>query len=409
MPKEIVAKFAHSLEQFEPIAGQPSDSNLTRIREVIAPLIIQIPYDETGAVHNLIGLIRPKAAYIMRCGATFPESTRVGAYDASIDNDATAVVRAHTESAHKAKRADRATYKTARRETAQFILAAVDDTWVREIRDTETLYTNVAPKDLLSHLQAVCTGRHDLDLMMLHNKMQRYHLEVEGIPEYINMIEDAQKKAGRAGRTIADKTLLIFVENAMLTRERLPQTNNDWEDRDEADKTQDDWKEVYKKAHAKVRVKAQANEGSVKFGAANSEARLETTQGAETNKGVDEGGMKSLDGYFDNLAAATVNKKSVLKQLVANNNKVAATNKNLVAIVKKLTNDINYLERETSCLKKTGGQGNRDLTLFPHYKKEGYHAAEACLELVRNKYKHPTCWKSFLSRRGTVSIISNIS
>ena len=95
MPKEIVAKFAHSLEQFEPIVGQPSNTDLTRIREVVAPLLLQIPYNETGAVHNLIGLIRPEAAYITRYGAAFPKPTRVGSYDASIDDGATAVVRAH--------------------------------------------------------------------------------------------------------------------------------------------------------------------------------------------------------------------------------------------------------------------------------------------------------------------------
>ena len=49
--------------------------------------------------------------------------------------------------------------------------------------------------------------------------MQRYHLEVEGILEYINMLEDAQKQAGRAGRTITDKTLLLFATTAMLTME----------------------------------------------------------------------------------------------------------------------------------------------------------------------------------------------
>ena len=43
-PEEIVAKFAHYLDQFEPIAGQPSDSDLIRIREVVAPLLLQIPY-----------------------------------------------------------------------------------------------------------------------------------------------------------------------------------------------------------------------------------------------------------------------------------------------------------------------------------------------------------------------------
>ena len=133
MPNEIVSKFAHSLEQFEPIVGQPSNTDLTRIREVVAPLLLQIPYNETGAVHNLIGLIRPEAAYITRYGAAFPKPTRVGSYDASIDDSATAVFRARTEAAHKAKRADPATYETARRETAQFILAVVDDTWVRDL------------------------------------------------------------------------------------------------------------------------------------------------------------------------------------------------------------------------------------------------------------------------------------
>ena len=65
---------------------------------------------------------------------------------------------ARTEAPHKAKRADRSTYETARQETAQFILAIVKDTWVRELRDMENFYTDVAPKALLSHLQVGCTG-----------------------------------------------------------------------------------------------------------------------------------------------------------------------------------------------------------------------------------------------------------
>ena len=119
-PKETVAKFARSLDQFKPIYRQPSDYDLTRIREVVAPFLLQIPYGKTGTVHNLIGLIWPEAAYITRYGAAFPKSTRVGAYNASIEDNATAVVRARTEAAHKAKCANRATYKTARQETAQF-------------------------------------------------------------------------------------------------------------------------------------------------------------------------------------------------------------------------------------------------------------------------------------------------
>ena len=195
-PKEIVAKFAHLLEQFELISGKTSNTDLTRIWEVVAPLLLQIPYNETGAVPNLIGLIWPEASYITRYGATFPEPTRVRACYASINNNAKAVVRARTEVAHKAKRTNRATYKTARRETAQFILAVVNGTWVRDLRDTKNLYIDVAPKALLYHLQAGYKGCHALDFLVLHNEMQRYYLEVKGIPEYINMLKDAQKQAG---------------------------------------------------------------------------------------------------------------------------------------------------------------------------------------------------------------------
>ena len=99
-----------------------------------------------------------------------------------------------------------------RQETAQFILSVVKYTWVRELRNTDTLYTNVEPKALLAHLQAGCMGRHALDLMVLHNEMQRYHPEVEETPKYINMIKDAKNQAGIPGSTISNETLYFPVQ-----------------------------------------------------------------------------------------------------------------------------------------------------------------------------------------------------
>ena len=66
--------------------------------------------------------------------------------------------------------------------------------------------------------------------------MQSYHLEVEGIPEYINMLEDAQNQAGRVGRMITDETLLLFASTAMLATKSFPRTNNNLEDRAESNK-----------------------------------------------------------------------------------------------------------------------------------------------------------------------------
>ena len=123
------------------------------------------------------------------------------------------------------------------------------------------------------------------------------------------MLEDAQKQAGRAGRTISDKKILLFATTAMLTTKKFPRKNDDWEYRSEANKTWAKQKTAYKRVHAKARVKLQATEGSDKFGAANAAVRIHTTSEVETNNGVDKVGMKALEGYFENLFATTVNNK----------------------------------------------------------------------------------------------------
>ena len=335
-----------ALDNFEPITDQPSDSDLTRLREAIAPLLLQIPYDKTGGTYNLIGTVRAKPAFLNRYGEAFPEPTRVGAYDLEIDDDATAVVRARLEAAHKAWRADRATYDTARRETTKFVLAVVAETWVQELRDTETEYTEVDPRYLLAHLQSGCTGRHVLDLLVLHNEIQRYHLEVEGIPKYINMLEDAQRQAGWTGRAISDDTLLLFASTAMLTSERFPRANDVWDYRAEPDKTWAAWKLAYKQAHAKARVKAQAHGGNTKFGAANSAARTEDQLPLDTQHEGSGEKINTLEGYFTNLAMAVTNEKELLNQLVLNNTTLTNSNESLMALVKKQANDLKNLERE---------------------------------------------------------------
>ena len=88
---------------------------------------------------------------------------------------------------------------------------------------------------------------------------------------------------------------------------------------------------AYKRAHAKARVKAQDNNGSIKFRAANSTARQKTANPPLDNQlEEDVGDLKTLEGYFDNLAAAAVNWQGVLKQLMLNNTTLATINESLV-------------------------------------------------------------------------------
>ena len=95
----------------------------------------------------------------------------------------------------------------------------------------------------------------------------------------------------------------------MITTERYPRINDNWEDQDEDPKKWADWKTSYKRAHAKARVKLQATEGSDKFGTTTAAERVLKNSEVATDDGGNKMCMKYLEGYFDNLAAAATNKK----------------------------------------------------------------------------------------------------
>ena len=77
----------------------------------------------------------------------------------------------------------------------------------------------------------------------------------------------------------------------------------------------------------------------------------------------EEVGIKAMEGYFNNLAAAAVNKKSVLQQLVLNKTTLTTSNEILVALVKKITGDMMKQEQEILRLKKGGQVRTRNTTL----------------------------------------------
>ena len=97
-PEEITTTFATATTTFQPISGQPSNGDLTAMRDVLYPLLLDIPYDEDGT-HNLIGLIEPTTLYTATWGTPFPPPPRLPAYPIIYDV-ATAVFRACREAKH---------------------------------------------------------------------------------------------------------------------------------------------------------------------------------------------------------------------------------------------------------------------------------------------------------------------
>ena len=97
-PEEITALFATAAAAFPTITGQPTDDNLTALRDVLYPLLLDIPYNMNGP-DNLIGIIEPVALYMATWGQAFVPPARPPAYPVIAD-DASAVVRARSEALH---------------------------------------------------------------------------------------------------------------------------------------------------------------------------------------------------------------------------------------------------------------------------------------------------------------------
>ena len=83
--------------------------------------------------------------YKMRHGANFPTPTRPVIYDVDIPIDASNSVRFLREAAHTTKKEDYRLFSYANRKTSKFILAVVEDTWVRKLRDPDLFYTAIKP------------------------------------------------------------------------------------------------------------------------------------------------------------------------------------------------------------------------------------------------------------------------
>ena len=89
-------------------------------------------------------------------------------------------------------------------------------------------------------------GLDALDVLALQDKMHNAHNDSEGIPEYINTLEDGRDKAVRAGAPITNNMLFIIATKAMLTTEQYPRANETWEELDVDQKTWTAWKTIYR-------------------------------------------------------------------------------------------------------------------------------------------------------------------
>ena len=82
--EEIQLLFAARLDIFNSIWGQPTNTDLKRLRDELIMILLPIPYDVEKGIHNILGLVMDKEYYEQCYYAKFPTTTKTAVYNRMI-------------------------------------------------------------------------------------------------------------------------------------------------------------------------------------------------------------------------------------------------------------------------------------------------------------------------------------
>ena len=110
-----------------------------------------------------------------------------------------------------------------------FILNVVEDTWFRRLRDPESFYTHVAPRDLINLISTHSGGLEHDNVVATFATMHLWWAEDPCVPKCINIFDDAQKKTTRTSLPIIDYWLASMATSALLSENSFPNDRLDWD------------------------------------------------------------------------------------------------------------------------------------------------------------------------------------
>jgi hypothetical protein len=205
-----------------------------------------------------------------------------------------------------------------------FLCNVVNEIWYNDLKNADTFYAKVMAIDIMSPLDAISGGLHALDMISLCTDMIQYYMQADGIPQFILMMEDAQKKAKQAGMPIANVELVMMASAAVLAAQHFPCEVDNWEGLPFASCMRQAWKVAFCLAHLKRQRQLQALGCGKPLGGAH--AVIPTA--APT--------IDFIGKALENLAPAVSNNTTILQQLTAANLVLTALVTSLTVANKKL-------------------------------------------------------------------------
>ena len=149
-------------------------------------------------------------------------------------------------------------------------------------------------------------------MINISTEMQGYYSNDPGIPEYINMLKDDQKKASHACLPTRNNILVAISSNAVLAANHPPRMTKTWEALSHSKKTWATWKTNYCKAHitrqCQILVSEDRGENFGSAKAATCQRKPPTADWVSfDNTDPSEATIDRLNVYLDNLSNVVTN------------------------------------------------------------------------------------------------------
>ena len=117
---------------------------------------------------------------------------------------------------------------------------------------------------LLEHLTEFCAGLHTVDAVYIPQLMKEIYKDSDGVPQFINAMEAAQRKSKRAKLVINDEYLHAVALKSLLQSGEYETETWEWSKLPEADQTWEEWKTTFHAAYIAKRRSEAVREGEQK-------------------------------------------------------------------------------------------------------------------------------------------------
>ena len=103
----------------------------------------------------------------------------------------------------------------------------MEDTWLLPLKEEATFYNKVPLRDFFARLKGGSGGIEATDIVSLLSATLGWWAKDPRVPEYINRLEDAQKKLVIAKLLIDDKWLAVIGTGLLLAAGSFPKQRPD--------------------------------------------------------------------------------------------------------------------------------------------------------------------------------------